>query len=158
MYVAGSTDNHYKRKTSNVTDTDVLLPDKLNTFFAHFEDNTVPPTWPATKDCGLSFTAADVSKTFKRVNPCKAVGPDGIPSHVLRAWADQLAGGNWTKWLSPRRTHFCRHEVLWETNHRSYYLYLTRYPLQFAYWLNRSKDDAIAIVLPYPIWTSWIPM
>ena len=25
------------------------------TFIAHFEDNTVPPTWPATKDCGLSF-------------------------------------------------------------------------------------------------------
>ena len=28
----------YKKKTSHVTDTDVLLPDKLNTFF---EDNTV---------------------------------------------------------------------------------------------------------------------
>ena len=38
--------------TSHVTDTDILLPDKLNTFFAHFEDNTVPPTQPANKDCG----------------------------------------------------------------------------------------------------------
>jgi hypothetical protein len=38
------------------------------------------------------LTAANVSKTFKRVNPCKAAGPDGIPSRVLRACADQLAG------------------------------------------------------------------
>jgi hypothetical protein len=33
-----------------------------------------------------------VSKTFKCVNPLKAAGPDGIPSRVLRACADQLAG------------------------------------------------------------------
>jgi hypothetical protein len=46
----------------------------------------------ATKPCGLSFTAANVSKIFKRVNPRKASGPDGIPSRVLRACADQLAG------------------------------------------------------------------
>ena len=69
-----------------------MLPDKLNNFFARFEDNTVPPTRPATKTCGLSFTAANVSKTFKRVNTRKAAGPDGIPSRVLRACADQLAG------------------------------------------------------------------
>ena len=31
----------YKRKTSHVTDTDILLPDKLNTFFARFEDKSV---------------------------------------------------------------------------------------------------------------------
>ena len=35
---------------------------------------------------------ADVSKTFKRVNPRKAAGPDGIRSRVLRAGADQLPG------------------------------------------------------------------
>ena len=34
----------------------------------------------------------DVSKTFKRVNPRKAAGPDGIPSCVLRACADELVG------------------------------------------------------------------
>ena len=73
-------------------DAVVLLPDKLNTFFARFEDNTVPPMQPAPKDCGLSFSEADVSKTFKRVNPRKVAGPDSIPSHVLRACADQLAG------------------------------------------------------------------
>ena len=31
-------------------------------------------------------------------------------------------------------------------------------PLQFAYRPNRSTDDAIAITLPYPIWTRGIPM
>ena len=52
----------------------------------------MPPTRPATKDCGLSFSVANVSKTFKRVNPHKTAGPDGIPSSVLRACAYQLAG------------------------------------------------------------------
>ena len=52
----------------------------------------MPLTRPATKDCWLSFSVADVSKIFKRVNPRKAAGPDGIPSHILRACADQLAG------------------------------------------------------------------
>ena len=39
----------YKKKTSHVTDTDVTLTDKLNTFFARFEDNTVPPSRIANK-------------------------------------------------------------------------------------------------------------
>ena len=82
----------YKKKTSPVVDLDVLLSDGLNNFFTRFEDNTVPLTRPATKTCGLSFTVADVSKTFKFVNPRKAAGPDGIPSRILRACADQLAG------------------------------------------------------------------
>jgi hypothetical protein len=43
-------------------------------------------------DCGLSFSVADVSKTFNHVNPRKAAGPDGIPTHFVRACADQLAG------------------------------------------------------------------
>ena len=34
----------YKKKTSPVADHDVLLPDRLNNFFARFEDNTVPLT------------------------------------------------------------------------------------------------------------------
>jgi hypothetical protein len=51
-----------KGKTSHVADTDVLRSDNLNTFFACFEDNIVPPTRPAPKDCGLSFSVADVSK------------------------------------------------------------------------------------------------
>ena len=82
----------YKKKTSPVVDTNVLLPDKLNNFFARFEDNTVPLTRPTTKACGLSFSVANVSKTFKHVNPRKLAGPDGIPLRFLRACGDQLAG------------------------------------------------------------------
>ena len=89
--MAGSTVIHRLQKEHQSRHgPDVLLPDKLNNFFARFEDNTVPPTWPTTKTCRLSFTAANVSKTFKRVNP--RVNPDGIPSRVHRACADQLAG------------------------------------------------------------------
>ena len=62
----------YKRKISNVAETDILLPDWLNTFFARFEDNTVPPTRPAPTDWGISFSVADMNKTFKCVNPRKA--------------------------------------------------------------------------------------
>jgi hypothetical protein len=84
----------HKKITSHVTDSDVMLPDKLTTFFARFEDNTIPPSWPANKDCALppSFSVANVSQTFKRVNPRKAAGPDCIPSRVLGACADQLTG------------------------------------------------------------------
>ena len=52
----------------------------------------MPLTRPATKDCGLAFSVADVSKTFMLVNPRKAAGPFGIPSRILRACTDQLAG------------------------------------------------------------------
>ena len=55
----------------------------------------MPPTRIANKDCvrpPLSFSVAGMSKTFKHVNPRKAAGPDGIPSRILRACADQLAG------------------------------------------------------------------
>ena len=52
----------------------------------------MPLTRTATKTCGLSFTAANVRKTFELANSRKAAGPDGIPSRVLRACADQLAG------------------------------------------------------------------
>ena len=82
MWQGLQTITDYKGKTRQVADTDVLLPDKLNTFFTHFEDNKVQLTRPATKDCGLSFS--DVSKTFKHVNPGKAAGPEDIPRRVHR--------------------------------------------------------------------------
>ena len=75
----------YKWKTSHVVDTNILLLDKLNTFSAHFEDHTVPLTRPTTKDSVLSFSVANVNKTFQHVIPGKAAGRDGIPSRVLRA-------------------------------------------------------------------------
>ena len=67
----------------------VLLVPVSRALAAH---NPVPLTWPTTKDCGLSFSMADVRKTFTHVNPRKTAGPDGIPSRFLRACANQLAG------------------------------------------------------------------
>uniref|UniRef100_A0A4W5KCQ4 Ring finger protein 123 n=1 Tax=Hucho hucho TaxID=62062 RepID=A0A4W5KCQ4_9TELE len=72
-----------------------LYRDKVE---SHFNDSDTRRIWQRPqpiahyKDCEISFSVADMSKTFKRVNPCKAAGPDGIPSRILRACADQLAG------------------------------------------------------------------
>lgn len=95
MWQTLQTITDYKAKTSHVTDKDASLPDKLKHFFARFkENNTEPPTWAsaAHEDCGLPISVADVSTTFRHVNPHKAASPDGIPSRVLRACAYQLAG------------------------------------------------------------------
>ena len=75
------------------TDTDVTLPDKLNTFFHHFEDNTMPPSRGSLSRTAppSPFSVADVSKTFKCFNPRKSAGTDSIPCRVLRLHADQLA-------------------------------------------------------------------
>ncbi len=73
------------------------LPDELNTFYALFKaDNTAhtesAPTAAAEEVSPLSLSVADVTRSFKRVNISKAVGPDGIPGRVLKACAFQLAG------------------------------------------------------------------
>ena len=92
--VQGQITDYYKGKASHVADSDALLLDKLNTFFAHLEENTAPLTraTAAHGDCELLFSVVDVSKKCKRFSPRKAAGPDGIPSQVLRACADQLSG------------------------------------------------------------------
>ena len=56
---------YYKGKPSHVADMNVLHPDKLNTLFARFEDNTVPPTRSAPKDCGLSFLGVHITDNLK---------------------------------------------------------------------------------------------
>ncbi len=73
------------------------LPDELNIFYARFEtDNTAhtesAPAAAAEEVSPLSLSVADVTQSFKRVNIRKAVGPDGIPGHELKACAFQLAG------------------------------------------------------------------
>ncbi len=73
------------------------LPDELNNFYARFEaDNNVhtesAPAAAAEEVSALSLSVVGVTRSFKQVNICKAVGPDGIPSRVLRACAFQLAG------------------------------------------------------------------
>ena len=39
----------------------------------------------------ITFSIADVSKTFKQINIHKAVGPNKLPGRVLKAYEDQLA-------------------------------------------------------------------
>ncbi len=73
------------------------LLDELNTFYARFEaDNTAhtesAPAAAAEEVSPLTLSVADVTRSFKWVNICKAVGPDGIPGRVLKACAFQLAG------------------------------------------------------------------
>ncbi len=73
------------------------LPDELNTSYARFEaDNTAhtesAPAAAAEEVSPLTLSVADVTRSFRRVNIRKAVGPDGIPGHVLKACAFQLAG------------------------------------------------------------------
>ncbi len=73
------------------------LPDRLNTFYAHFEaDNTAhtesAPAAAAEEVSALSLSVVDATRSFKWVNIRKAVGPDGIPGRVLRECAVQLAG------------------------------------------------------------------
>ncbi len=83
-------------KPANVNITP-SLPDELNTVYARFEAyNTTHTesahTAAAEEVSPLSISVMDVTRSFKRVNIRKAVGPDGIPGHVLRACAFQLPG------------------------------------------------------------------
>ncbi len=72
------------------------LPDELNHFYARFEAHNTThtesaPAAVAEEASAISISVADVTRSFRRVNIHKAVGPDGIPGHVLRACAFQLA-------------------------------------------------------------------
>ncbi len=73
------------------------LPDELNLFYARFEAHNTPhtesaPAAVAEEASAISISVTDVTRSFRRVNIHKAVGPDGIPGRVLRACAFQLAG------------------------------------------------------------------
>ena len=129
-----------------------------------------------------------MSKTFKRVNPRKAAGPDSILSHVFRACADQLVGvfkDIFNLSLSQSAVPTCfkmativpvpkKAKVTVLNDYRPValtsvimkcferlvkdHITSTLDPLQFVYRPNRSTGDAIAITLPYPIWTRGIAM
>jgi hypothetical protein len=93
MWQGLQTITDYKGKHSREP-SDTSLPDELNYFYARFEANNTETYMrvPAVPEgCVITLSAADVGKTFKQVNIHKAAGPDGLPGHVLQAWADQLA-------------------------------------------------------------------
>ena len=56
----------YEKKTSHVTDSDVTLPDKLNTYFACFEGNTVSPSRSANNDCDSPPTALLLLPSYRQ--------------------------------------------------------------------------------------------
>ncbi len=87
----------YKRNKPTTMNIAASLPDELNLFYARFEAHNPAhtesaPAAVAEEASAFSISVADVTRSFKRVNIHKAVGPDGIPGHVLRACAFQLAG------------------------------------------------------------------
>ncbi len=70
---------------------------ELNHFYAHVEAHNSAhtesaPAAVAEEASAISISVVDVTRSFRRVNIHKAVGPDGIPGRVLRACAFQLAG------------------------------------------------------------------
>ena len=70
------------------------LPDELNALYARFEASNTEACMRAPAvpdDCMITLPIADVSKNFKQVNIHKCVGPNGLPRHVPKACADQLA-------------------------------------------------------------------
>ena len=84
----------YKAKHSRELPSNTNLPDELNYFNARIEANNSETCMraPAVReDCMIPLSAANVSKSFKQVNIHKAARADGLPGHVLRACADQLA-------------------------------------------------------------------
>jgi hypothetical protein len=61
---------------------DPSLPDELMYFYARFKASNTEACIRASAvpdDCVITLSVADVSKTFKKVNIHKTVGPDGLP-------------------------------------------------------------------------------
>ena len=84
----------YKGKHSRELPSDTSLPDELKYLYAWFEASNTETCMrePAVPDdCVITLSIANVNKTFKQVNIYKIAGPDGLPGHVLKACADQLA-------------------------------------------------------------------
>ncbi len=145
------------------------LPDELNTFYARFEaDNTAhtesAPTAAAEEVSPLSLSVVDVTRSFKRVNIQKAVGPDGILNGVLKACAFQLAGvftDIFNLTIPKKNKITCLNDwrpvaltpifsKCFEKLVRDYIcsvLPASLEPLQLSYRSNSSTDDAIAFTL-----------
>jgi hypothetical protein len=85
----------YKGRLNRDLPNDASLPDEHNAFYARFDNNNIEPRVRAVtdpEDWVILLSKADVKKVFNQVNTLKAVGPDGIPGHILRVCAEQLAG------------------------------------------------------------------
>lgn len=85
----------FKKENNRATQPALSLPGELNTLYARFEvnSNNTPTVRPAEDqdDCTPVLMVDEVRRTFKKVNPRRSPGPDGILGRVLRGCADQLA-------------------------------------------------------------------
>lgn len=174
----------YKGRGCSETQASVIKPDELNYFYARFERDSehIAVELPEGRASGVPIlTEAEVRVCFKKINPPKAPGPDGISGRALRGCADQLAGVfsdifNLSLSLSVLPTCFKRTTIVpvpkktKATDMKDYrpialtsitmkcferlikplicsLLPPTMDPMQFAYWSNRSTDDAIALTM-----------
>lgn len=67
------------------------LADELNNFYSRFDSPRgahLPP--PSGEEGTFKVMEHDVRCVLSRVNPRKAVGPEGITGRVIKACADQL--------------------------------------------------------------------
>ena len=131
-------------------------------------------TWPQQSP-DLSFSVAGVSKTFKRVK-CRVLGAyayqlAGVFTDIFHLSLSQSAVPTCFKMATivpvPKKAKITELNddvaltsviIKCFKDHITSTLPATLDPIQFAYRPNTSTDDAIAITLPYPIWTLGIPM
>uniref|UniRef100_A0A669B6E2 Reverse transcriptase domain-containing protein n=1 Tax=Oreochromis niloticus TaxID=8128 RepID=A0A669B6E2_ORENI len=84
----------YKKVNTVSVQPTASLADELNNFYARFDaDNREQILYPQedSEAATLTLKTEAVRWTFKKVNPHKAPGPDGIPGRLLRVCADELA-------------------------------------------------------------------
>ncbi len=87
--MAGNNISGFKGNKPATVNIAASLPDELNHFYARFEADNTAHTESAP---AAAAEEVNVTRSFRRVNIRKAVGPDGIPGRVLKAYAFQLAG------------------------------------------------------------------
>lgn len=94
MWQGIQTITDYKPPNSTPPHSSPSVPNELNNLYARFDckNKELPLKADLTRDdLPLTLSTSDVCLTVSKVNARKAAGPDGIPGHVLRACAEQLA-------------------------------------------------------------------
>ena len=86
-----------KTNSSLVTSDETKLANELNDFYCRFDSNNFSDlklkalSNISVGDSVLEITKEQVVRIFKKVNPIKACGPDGLKGQVLKSCAEQLA-------------------------------------------------------------------
>lgn len=85
---------NYRTVADRTPAQDVILPDNLNEFYARFDgqNSDTPLKAPCDpEETSLQVTNTQVLRALRKVDPCKAVGPDHVVPRVQKACAEQLA-------------------------------------------------------------------